>query len=524
MLHAAPLEDGVEIMNILIDQLGYTREMKKTAVLRGKLSNVMQVINEAGQIVLTVPVDPQRTEIWGDAVAVVDFTALNEPGTYTLRCGEEESYAFQVGETPYQACLKALVDMFYYQRCGGDLDERAGVFAHPACHTALARVYGTEEYMEVSGGWHDAGDFGRYIVPAAKAAADLLLAWQWNPRAFVKPGLTPILEETRWELEWMLKMQRADGGVYHKVSCAKFCGMIMPHDEAEELIISPVSTTATGDFAACMAMASRFYAPVDAAFASRMLEAARRAWDFLAQSEPILFRNPEGISTGGYGDGRDADERLWAHVELALTTGEEKYLAAARDALLAWERHHAPLGWGDVSGYAAVEGLALPGELGQLCRQWVLDAAEEAFARINAYGITMTERLPWGSNMNIANDGMLFYQAWLPTGKNKYHQAAERQLHYLLGVNPVGYCYVSCFGSKPMLHPHHRPSVALGVCQPGMLSGGACSGLADACAREHLQGQPAGKCFVDMHESYSTNEICVYWNSPMVALLAGVTR
>ena len=511
-------------MNIQINQLGYSADMKKVALLRGELADELQVFNQAGALVMTLPVAAKRTEIWGDLVAEVDFSALQEPGVYTLRCGAESSWPFPVGEQPYQACLTALVDMFYYQRCGDDLDERAGVFAHPACHTGLARVYGTEERREVNGGWHDAGDFGRYIVPAAKAAADLLLAWQWNPAAFEKPGLTPILEETRYELEWMLKMQRADGGVYHKVSCARFCGMIMPHEEQEELIISPVSTTATGDFAACMAMASRYYAKIDAAFADRMLAVAKRAWDFLAVTEPILFRNPEGISTGGYGDRDDADERLWAHVELALTCGEEKYLTAAREALLREERRHAPLGWGDMRGYAAVEGLGLPGELGEICRRWVLEAADDLLTRINVYGITMTERLPWGSNMNISNDGMLFHQAWLLTGAEKYREAAWKQLHYLLGVNPVDTCYVSGFGARPTARPHHRPSVALGVCQPGMLSGGACSGLADACAREHLQGQPAGKCFIDMHESYSTNEICVYWNSPMVALLAGVTK
>jgi endoglucanase len=158
------------------------------------------------------------------------------PGTYTLHCGEESSHPFPVADAPYAKCLTALVDMFYYQRCGDDLDERAGVFAHPACHTGLAQVYGTEERIDVHGGWHDAGDFGRYIVPAAKAAADLLLAWQWNPAAFANPGLTPLLDEVRWELEWMLRMQREDGGVYHKVSCASFCAMIMPHEEKEELI------------------------------------------------------------------------------------------------------------------------------------------------------------------------------------------------------------------------------------------------------------------------------------------------
>ena len=510
-------------MNILINQLGYTPRMKKVAVLRGDLSADMQVKDEQGHVVLTVPVQEQRTDVWGDRVALADFSALTTPGRYTLHCGMASSWAFPVAKAPYRACLTALTDMFYYQRCGCDLDERIGVFAHPACHTGLARVYGTEEYIDVSGGWHDAGDFGRYIVPAAKAAADLLLARQWHPAAFDETGLTPLMEEIRWELEWMLKMQRDDGGVYHKVSCARFCPMIMPHEEREELIVSPVSTTATGDFAACMAMASRFYAQEDAAFSARMRSAAERAWTYLEQHAPILFRNPEGISTGGYGDRSDADERMWAHVEMALTFGEEKYLCAAREAILGHDRQHVSLGWGDVSGYAALEGLQLAGELGDVCRAWVLNAAETGLARINPYGVTMTARLPWGSNMNIANDGMVFWQAWRLTGDVRYRLAAEQQLHYLLGCNPVDYCYVSCFGSNPMCHPHHRPSVALGVCQPGMLSGGAASGLMDACARAHLQGQPAGKSFIDKHESYSTNEICVYWNSPMVALLAALT-
>ena len=511
-------------MKIRINQLGYTCGMQKIAVMCGELSETLQVLDEKGNVVMELPVEAAPVEIWGDQVVQADFSALTAPGVYTLRCGSERSHPFPVAREPYHKCLTALVDMFYYQRCGGEVDERAGVFAHPACHTGLARVYGTQEYMEVSGGWHDAGDFGRYIVPAAKAAADLLLAWQWNPGAFDTPGLTPILDEVRWELEWMLKMQRADGAVYHKVSCARFCGMIMPHEEKEELIISPVSTTATGDFAACMAMASRFYEKTDAGFAARMREAAKRAWAFLCGTEPILFRNPEGISTGGYGDRSDEDERLWAHVEMAVTFGEEQYRAAAEEAIRQADRRHAPLGWGDMRGYAALSGLQLGGEAAELCRQWVLNAAQELLGRINAYGITMTERLPWGSNMNISNDGMLLLQAWMLTGEERYRLGAERQLHYLLGVNPVGYCYVSGFGSKPMSHPHHRPSVALGVCQPGMLSGGAASGMMDACAREHLQGQPAGKSFIDMHESYSTNEICVYWNSPMAALLAGLTK
>ena len=509
-------------MNMMINQLGYVPGMTKVAAIVNASAPEMQVINAQGETVLTLPVPQEHTELWGDQVTHVDFTRLTAPGRYTLRCGEDESFPFEVAENPYARCMTALVDMFYYQRCGGEVDQRAGVHAHPACHDTPARVYGTDTFLDVTGGWHDAGDYGRYIVPAAKAVADLMLAWQWNSQPFAQPGLSPLLDEIRWELEWMLKMQREDGGVYHKVSCARFCGMIMPHEEREELIISPVSTTATGDFAASMAMAARFFEKIDPAFAARMKEAALRAWDFLQASGSVLFRNPEGVTTGWYSDRSDADERLWAHVEMALTFGDDKYYAAAAKALAEADRSTAVLGWGDMTGYAALEGMQLPGELGDLCRQWVVDAAENLLAKINAYGITLTDGLPWGSNMNISNDGMMLYQAWIITGEKRFRLGAEKQLHYLLGVNPLAYCYVSCYGSRPMMHPHHRPSVAAGVCVPGMLSGGVCSGLADACAREHLQGQPAGKCFIDRYESYSTNEICVYWNSPMVALLAGL--
>lgn len=508
---------------IQINQLGYTREMTKTAVLRGNLAPELSVLNSAGETVLTVSVTAQPAAIWGDEVTLADFSALAEPGVYTLRCGEETSHPFTIGAAPYDACLNALVDAFYYQRCGGEVDDRCGVHAHPACHTGLATVWGTDEQVEVSGGWHDAGDYGRYIVPAAKAVADLLLAWQWNPAAFAHPNLTNLTEELRWELDWMLKMQRADGGVYHKASCAHFCGMVMPEKETEPLYVAEVSTTATGDFAACMAMASRILRPLDAPYADRLLAAARRAYDYLQTAEPALFRNPEGMSTGGYGDRSDEDERLWAAVELAVTCGEP-YMTDAVRRIASANRTYAPLGWGDMQGYAALTGTLLPGESGDLCRQWVVDAAEGLLRRINPYGIAMTDSLPWGSNMNIANHGMLLCAAYDLTGEERFRRAAERQLHYLLGVNPVDYCYVSCFGANPMLHPHHRPSEATGVCVPGLLSGGAASGLHDAVAREKLQGQPAGKCFVDDAGSYSTNEICIYWNSPMVALLAALGR
>ena len=511
-------------MKITVNQLGYTPEADKIAVICGGAPEQAQALDDAGRVVLTVPVR-DAGELWGDRTATADFSALKTPGRYTLRCGDAVSHPFRVAEAPYAACLTALTDMFYLQRCGTALGPEAGDFAHGACHHTPATVYGTDERREVSGGWHDAGDYGRYVVAAARAVADLLLAWRWNPRALDAPGLTRLTDEARWELEWMLKMQREDGAVYHKVTCASFCGMeLMPDDETEPLVISPVSTTATADFAACMALASRVYAAEDAAFASAMLSAARRACAWVDGQAPMCFRNPEGVVTGEYGDpAGDADERLWAHVELAVTTEEAAYAEAALAELRRADKDSALLGWEDMSGYAAIDGCALAGEAGEMCRAWVVRAAGKVADRVNAYGIALTEDFPWGSNMSVANDGMLLIAAYRLTGDAAFLRHARRQADYLMGVNPMDVCYVTGFGEAPVRHPHHRPSASRGYAMPGMLSGGPDSGLHDPCAAELLQGRQGAKCFVDDTRSYSTNEITIYWNSPLVALLTALT-
>ena len=352
-------------MNILINQIGYMPEARKVAAVRGGLFQNAEILNEKDQAVLCVPVSSEKTSIWGDEVSYADFSELHVPGKYVVKIGDERSYPFEIAKDVYGKCLTALVDMFYYQRCGCDLSSDIGAFKHSACHMTKARVYGTQEYREVSGGWHDAGDFGRYIVPAAKAVCDLLIAYEWNKKAFEKAGITEIIGETKWELMWMLKMQREDGGVYHKATCASFCDMIMPDEEKEEIILSPVSTTATGDFAACMAMAYRFYKDADGAFALEMKNAAVKAWEFLQNNGAILFKNPAGITTGEYGDDCDQDERLWAAIELFRLTGEKKYEEAALSMIGDFDFTLAPLGWADVSGYAAIEGMDLEGELGE---------------------------------------------------------------------------------------------------------------------------------------------------------------
>ena len=127
--------------------------------------------------------------------------------------------------------------------------------------------------------------------------------------------------------------------------------------------------------------------------------------------------------------------------------------------------------------------------------------------------------------MSVANNGLHIYDAWALTGDKRYLDAASEQLHYLLGRNPMGLCYVTGCGTDAVKHPHHRPSGFLGMAMPGMLSGGPCDWLADETVKGILtKDTPPAKCLCDMTGSYSTNEVTVYWNSALIQLLASVTE
>ncbi len=428
----------------------------------------------------------------------------------------------------HQACR-----MFYLQRCGCRLPkDLAGAYAHPACHTPKARIYGTELFEDVTGGWHDAGDYGRYAAPAAKAVADLMLAYTAAPSMFTDSlnihdsasGMPDILTEVRYELEWMKKMQRADGAVYHKVTCASFPGFVMPQCETDELIISPVSTAAAGGFAAAMAMAYRVYADLDLAFAQDCLTAARRAWDYLSVTEPIPFWNPEGIVTGIYDDENDSDERYWAACALYAATGEGKYHDYIRNSIN--PKWAADLGWADVGAYGNAVYLRLDNDLTDTAvknsiANGLLNAADELIqsTRSSEYGISVNDFI-WGSNMVVMNNAMLLLLAYDTQPQSGYIECARRHLDYIFGNNPMSVCYVTGCNESSARHPHHRPSVATGSTMPGMLVGGPDQYLHDPCAEAQLQGSSPPCCYIDHAESYSTNEVAIYWNSPLVYVMA----
>lgn len=263
---------------IITNQVGYKCDSKKTAVFRNADNeSKFSVVNaDTNQIVYTGDLsDSINNTSAGETNKTGDFSSVTQPGKYYITCGNlDNSYTFEISDSVYSNLIDDSVRMLYLQRCGEAVTDSD--FGHPACHTGMATVYGTNDKINVSGGWHDAGDYGRYIVPAAKTIADLLYAYEANPELYGDNigipqsgnGTPDILDEARYELEWMMKMQRADGAVYHKVTCENFPGYVSPEKETAPLIVTPVSTTATADFCASMALAYEFYKDIDADFAN----------------------------------------------------------------------------------------------------------------------------------------------------------------------------------------------------------------------------------------------------------------
>ncbi|GMK40956.1 endoglucanase [Paenibacillus sp. CCS19] len=541
---------------IRVNQIGFSTGFSK-AFSTQIVSGSFDVLNvDTDECVLTGTTSPAtEDEAAGVRVSSGRLDGLDTPGSYRIRMKDAiESPVFTIAHRPYQAIKLALLRNFYFQRCGMELEEKyAGPWKHAACHLDDGIIHGDDPSIrrKTAGGWHDAGDYGKYIVAAAKAVADLMLAYEAYPSAFEEStnipesgnGVPDILNETRYELEWMLLLQREDGAVYHKLTTLEFPGLhVMPEDDLAPLVFSPVSFTAAGTFAASMAMASRVFAPFDEAFAAYCRAAAERAWRWMESTESferVPFRNPREVKTGEYGDRMVIDEHYWAAAELYRLTGESKYLVQAVMLTQSDDFPLCELGWADVGGYgtiALLHALRDAGDdtstqlRGRLADQWMTRADELLeLSERNGFGVSLTQKqYKWGSSMIVMNNGMhLLIAAELTQDSDRHRQyieAATRQWHYLLGCNVLGICYVTGFGSHSVMHPHHRPSVAdrVPLPVPGIVAGGPNLGLNDTAAAALLIGRPPMACYIDHEDSFSTNENTIYWNSPAVYVAAAL--
>ncbi len=524
---------------IFVDQIGYRSDMEKIAAVLSD-ETVFRVIDMSSRsVVLEGVLSQERRDLSSDyLIRQADFGVITTPGIYQIQVGETLSYPFAISQNPYKEVKNAMIKSYYYQRCGCELtNEYAGEYKHAICHNTLAHyIDDHSKTFEVSGGWHDAGDYGRYIVAAATALGHMLYAYEIFPEKFTERITIPgddkypdLLKECLYELEWMLKMQFEDGSVSHKVTTRHFCGMIMPEEDTEELVLLGASTNATATFVASMCLASRIYQPFDNELASTFASAAKKAMDWLtANPKFIEFKNPANVTTGAYGDNFPNDELFWANLEMYRLTKEKRYLDEGKS----WFSNVdvTKFGWGDVGGFGSLTYL-LETNFGEdkfshILKNAYLAKALELSTNVRDSGFKTALRYNeyrWGSNMDLANYGIVLLVAHRINNKLGYEEMALHQLHYLLGKNPLGLSFVTGYGTKAMSNPHHRPSVADDVeaCVPGLVSGGPERYRIDPHVKQSLpENTPPALCFCDHENSYSTNEVAIYWNSCAIFLAA----
>jgi endoglucanase len=536
---------------IKVNQLGFAPASHKLALVAGDAVDRFEVVAASGKTVFRGALGPAN--IWKpaqDKVRVADFSALTTPGNYRIKTPDGVlSDSFTIAPHIYRALNAAALKAFYFNRSGTALEPRyAGAWARSAGHpddkvlvhasaASAARPEGTPIYA--ARGWYDAGDYNKYITSSAIATYTLLAAYEHFPDYFKRQDvripesgnqLPDILDEALWNLAWMLSMQDPhDGGVYHKLTNRRFDAMVMPGQamRAPRYVVQK-STAATLDFAATMAVASRVMKPFDAALAQRMLAAAEAAWTW-AQAHPAQhFSNPPDVVTGEYGDLHLEDERAWAAAELYITSARDSYYTALQIASVS----AGVPAWDDVRALAWVSLAHHRTRLTPLAERKLIERRVDDLAAGlarewtgSAYKLAMKEAdFVWGSNAVVLNQSLMLLQGYRINPNPDYLRAAQSGLDYVLGRNAVGMSFVTGFGSRAPLHPHHRPSQADQVAAPvpGFLTGGPQPGQQDKAECRAYPSALAALSYLDDACSFASNEVAINWNAPLVYVSAAL--
>ena len=540
--------------NIRLNQVGVYPGQEKVVVLDGQGKSV-SVKNSQGKKVGKTKVLRTVKSPWsGRQRTVVSIAGLTQSGSYTVSAGSETA-TLNVAPQALRPLSVAALKAFYYQRTAQPIEARyAGQWNRPAGHMddhvmvhASAVSPGRPEGTIISspGGWYDAGDYNKYIVNSAYSIAIMLMSYEQNREYFDQLDVNipesgnrtaDLLDELMENLKWMLTMQDPwDGGVYHKLTTPNFEGFVMPADCHQQRYVVQKSVTASYDFAAVMAQASRLYkGNADyPGFSEQAARAAMAAFHWAEENPKALYNqdamnrsfDPD-VSTGTYGDFFAGDERFWAATELYLLTGDDSFKEMAQGILPG--KFTLPT-WGFVSPLGMYEwALSKPEtELGRQSREKLLAYCDSVVAT-TARSCFQTPNgnsprdFGWGCLAETFGvSGVSLLAAHRLTGDAKYLTAAQQNADYLLGRNATGYCYVTGFGQKSPMHPHHRLSAADGIEAPvpGLLVGGPNPGQQDKASMIEYPSNQPDESYADQEASYASNEIAINWNAALVAFV-----
>ncbi|WP_303838459.1 glycoside hydrolase family 9 protein [Ruminococcus flavefaciens] len=589
-----PEADVWERAGILTNQVCYFPDRAKKATLLSDSSKPVkfEVIDDSGKTVFEGKSTPfGHDKDSDDEVHVIDFTDLDKDGTYHIEAEDgSESRDFVIGGSDiYSSLLYDSLNYFYQNRSGieiesdfissGDASELARAAGHPKDMAEIEQTWGysgSSGSIDVTGGWYDAGDHGKYVVNGGfslwlmqnqyetavkygfdKAYADSTMLLPENTN-----GVPDLLDETRWEMEWMLKMIVDSGDykgmAYHKAHDEKWTALgIAPADDDMKRIVKPPTTAATLNLAACGAQAARLWKDYDSDFADQCLEAAKNAFEAAKKHPDMYAPLDESIGGGAYGDTDVEDEFCWAALELFITTGDEDYYDEAAENKFFLDMPQSLGGgesvdtvgsfdWGNTGGLATLSA-ALNSEKFdkgdvEIIQEAIVSAADHfiSLEENQGYGVpygqsTLSyndsdEGYIWGSNSFVTDNAIVMAYAYLLTNEDTYLDGAIGGMDYILGRNAMDYSYVTGYGTHAIEYPHHRYwakqiDETFPKAPNGVMCGGPNSGMQDPWVQGSgwKKGEiPPQKCYLDNIEAWSVNECTINWNASL-AWLAGFT-
>lgn len=490
-------------------------------------------------------------EYTGELLYKGDFSTVKNPGRYRIALDDfnSESHLFEISDEWLKREVKANIKSFYYQRSGVELPAKyAGAWNRPAAHLDDALEFhptmNRPGVWNAHGGWYDAGDYGKYIVNGGVSVATLMLACELRKDSGFVGGASfkesfeqpvSLLDEVRFELEFFLRMQDDDGGVFFKVTPYRWDGFVTPteSDASQKRYILGKSTSSALNFAGALAQAHHVYADVDSEFAEKCLFASIRAYLWAEKNPEVEWpHNTEG--SGGYGDPDLGDDFFWARAMLYRELKNVESIADVGVAgLLERLEFQIPV---DMDLYLPTYGMQWRSTqnlawyaLATVDCKW-RDRARMAFKYTadeilhlqneDPYRLSIRKFI-WGSNGDIANHALTLYLAYEWLHDSKYRNAAMEQIEFVYGKNPVDVCFVTGSAWSSPKFPHHRISHSDGVLEPvpGLVVGGINEDRQDMHRNPHYLGEARGMSYADEQSSFASNEVAINWSAPLTAAL-----
>jgi hypothetical protein len=579
---------------IVTDQFGYRPNAQKTAVIRqpqagfdspssftpGAVYKVIAVASglPAYESALTLFNSGATDTPSGDKISWFDFTPLTVPGEYYIldEANQLRSYPFAIREDVYNEVLKHAVRMFFYQRAGCEKEARfAGEsWADNASHVGSGqdkncRLYNRKNdaatERDLHGGWFDAGDYNKYTVWACRYIETMMHCYLENPDVWTDDynipesgnGIPDLLDEAKWGMDWLLRMQESDGSVLSIVGLASG---YPPSAVTGASYYGPATTLASWAAAKAFAIGSKVFKQTGMDdYAERLETAALKAWNWAEENPGIKFHNnsPANGSQGlGAGDQELDDNyhrltvRLTAALYLYELTGKKSYLSifegnCKQMPLFTWTNYVSQYHFDDQMmflHYLTVDGAS------ESIKTLVINALKTGFNKTEDFSGKIGKdgyrsfigSYNWGSNEYKSKYGVTFYslaKQSLEPGKNHlYFSAAEDYLHYIHGVNPMGLVYLTNMNgygaSRSLTEIYHtwfdhnsakwnKVTETTPGPAPGYLAGGAnayykwdnccpngCGSSANnaTCRSEEVPvNQPAAKMYKDFNTSWPLN-------------------